>query len=208
MYKKESNNKSVSNNTKRLIISSAILLVVVLGITYAWLSITIFAENTNTVVAGTLSLKLDEHEYIDIAGEDAIPISKEIALEKKNNVYSFEIENNGNVDSEYTIYLDVLNETDDEIIPNNLIRYMFTKNEISSQDKLLSEAPMESLEGENKGKIVLDSSNFDSSSQALKPGNKNTYSLRLWIDSNATTDIAGKVFSAKIKIVATQTDIE
>ena len=200
--------KKSNHNNKKLIIIIVILLITIIGGTYAWLSFTIFGKSTNTVVAGNLSLKLDEHEYINISGAEAIPSSKETALSKDNNVYNFEIENDGNVDSEYTIYLEILNQNQNDIIPNDAIRYILTKNDISSEDKLLSEAPTEILEGDNQGKIILDSSNLDSNSQMLQPGDKNKYSLRLWIASDATSSISGKIFSAKIKIVATQTDIE
>lgn len=199
--------EKLNHSNKKLVVIIAILLVAIIGGTYAWLALTIFGKNTNTIVAGTLSLKLDEHEYIDISGADAIPSSKETALSKDNNVYNFELENDGNVDSEYTIYLDIETE-DDNTIPTDAIRYILTKNDISNEDKLLSEAPTEILGGDNQGKLILDSSNLDSNSQVLKPKDKNKYSLRLWIDSNATESISGKTFSAKIKIVATQTDIE
>lgn len=187
-----------------LIMICLILLVMIIGVTYAWLIKTIYGNNVNSMTVGILSLNLEEHEYINITGEDAVPLSKTTALSKTNNIYNFDITNNGNTDSEYTIYLEVENENGINTIPNNLIRYILTKNNVDNDDLLLSNAPKESLTGEDNGKIILDSSNLNNNSKVLKPNETNNYSLRLWIDETATSAITNCIFKSKIKVVATQ----
>ena len=173
--------KKVQLNNKILIVACVLLVIAIIGTAYALYMQVLYGEETNTIVAGTLSINLHEHEYIDISGKDAIPLTKETALSQTNNVYNFDLENDGNINSKYTIYLEIEEEE-----------------------------PTEQNTGENQGKIILDSSNYDSNSKVLVPGeeNANKYSLRLWIDEKATTAIANHVFKAKLKIVATQTDVE
>lgn len=202
--------KKVQLNNKILIVACVLLVIAIIGTAYALYMQVLYGEETNTIVAGTLSINLHEHEYIDISGKDAIPLTKETALSQTNNLYNFDLENDGNINSKYTIYLEIEEEEGTESIPTNCIRYILTKNNVARTDQLLSEAPTEQNTGDNQGKIILDSSNYDSDSKVLVPGeeNANKYSLRLWIDENATTAIANHVFKAKLKIVATQTDVE
>lgn len=208
MVEGENMEEKQKKSGKKVIIFGLLLLIVILGSTYAWLTLSIHSDKKNTIVAGTLSLILDEDEGIEILKGEAIPLTKETALTKENNIYNFELKNDGNIDSEYKIYLDIENEGEDTVIPNQFIRYMITKNDVVGDDLLLSEAIKESVDGDYKNKIILDSSNFDSNAKVLKPESTNTYSLRLWIDEDATNEIANKTFNAKIKVVATQTGIE
>lgn len=208
MVEGENMEEKQKKHGKKIIVVGLLLFIVILGSTYAWLTLSIRSDKKNTIVAGTLSLVLEEDEGIQILKEEAIPLTKETALTKENNIYHFELKNDGNIDSEYKVYLEIENEGEDTVIPNQFIRYMLTKNDVVGDDLLLSEALKESTDGDNKNKIILDSSNFDSSAKVLKPESSNTYSLRLWIDEEATNEIANKTFSAKIKVVATQTGIE
>lgn len=203
------NEKNTKGNKRKIIIVILLFIVLAIGTTYAWLTLRIEGNETNTIVAGTLSLVIEnEDEFINISGAEAIPLTKETALKKENNIYTFELTNNGNIDSEYKIYLDIEDENEEETIPNNMIRYILTKNNYSRDDILLSESKKETEDERNNGKIILDSSSFDSESKALKPEETNTYSLRVWIDEEATSEIAKHTFIAKIRVVGTQTDTD
>ncbi len=205
----EKKTKKDNNKYNKIILAIFVLLLLLIGGTYAWITVTLHSEKTNTIVTGTLSLTLDEHEYIDLSNQKvAIPLSKTDALKQDNNIYRFDLTNDGDIDSEYTIYLDIQNDTGLPTIPNDCIRYILTKDDIDRSDELLSSAKIEQTQGSNYGKIILDSSNYDLSSTVLTPGQTNKYSLRLWIDEKATSEIANHEFKAKLKVVATQTDIE
>lgn len=196
-------------NSRKIIIIILLFIVLAIGTTYAWLTLRIEGNETNTIVAGTLSLVIEnEDEFINISGAEAIPLTKETALTRENNIYTFELTNNGNTDSEYKIYLDIEDENEEETIPNHMIRYILTKNNHSREDILLSESNKETEDERNNGKIILDSSSFDSDAKVLKPDETNTYSLRVWIDEEATSEIAKHTFTAKIRVVGTQTDTD
>ena len=69
----ENKNKKI---TKQLF-TLALVLVVLLGGSYAWLTLTIDKTNTNVLRAGTLSLVLDDTTSEGIKLEKAVPISDE-----------------------------------------------------------------------------------------------------------------------------------
>ena len=69
----ENKNKKI---TKQLF-TLALVLVVLLGGSYAWLTLTIDKTNTNVLRAGTLSLVLDDTTSGGIKLEKAVPISDE-----------------------------------------------------------------------------------------------------------------------------------
>ena len=117
------NEKNTKGNKRKIIIVILLFIVLAIGTTYAWLTLRIEGNKTNTIVAGTLSLVIEnEDEFINISGAEAIPLTKETALAKEDNIYTFELTNNGNIDSEYKIYLDIEDENEEETIPNNMIR--------------------------------------------------------------------------------------
>ncbi len=95
--------------------------------------------------------------------------------------------NNGDVNSDYTIYLDdVALEEGDEKLSDSAIKYNITKNNVNKITALLSTSDR-----------VLDSG-------LIRPGESYTYDLRLWVDENATIEEANKVFKGKIRVVADQ----
>ncbi|MDO5003903.1 MAG: hypothetical protein Q4E39_06765 [bacterium] len=171
-------------------IAILILLVLIVGTAYAWLVLSLKGEKTNTVIVGNLSLKL-ENESAGINLEDASAVSENVGMSYKP--YSFELTNDGNIESTYTIYL----VDDDDKIPtgtekmkDGYVRFNLIKNGIKENSKLLTE--IKSDQGR-----VLDSG-------TIQPGQTNSYDLRLWIDSNANDDYMETMFAGKIEIVAEQ----
>ena len=76
-------NKGVEANKKK-IIALAVALVLLIGGTYAWLTITLTGTKTTRIEAGTLSLELvDEANEINI--EDALP--RLILMEKHKKIH-------------------------------------------------------------------------------------------------------------------------
>ena len=202
---------------KNIIITLAIILVLFLGITYAWLTISLRGSSGNSLIVGTLNLELDESDGISIIGNEVYPQKREEALAKTNNMYKFKLTNTGNINSKYTIYLEIENENGKNVIPSSNIRYLIAKEKQTEsnkdkdidcsnfQDKLISNAKRETKDGVDYNKIILDSS---SNSGILSPNQTNKYVLRLWIDENASSITPGMEFVSKIKIVATQTNTD
>ena len=95
--------KKKTNNRPLLLLSIIIALILILGITYAWLTLVLNGTKSNQIVAGNLVLNLaDEGNGINLEG--AAPVSDEVG--KEYQTYDFTLTNTGNIDAVYTIYLD------------------------------------------------------------------------------------------------------
>ena len=169
---------------KQLFALAFVLIVLVAG-SYAWLTLTIDKTNTNVLRAGTLSLVLDDTTSEGIKLEKAVPISDEKG--KTGTEYTFTLQNKGTKAASYTIYLDdVALETSETRMDDSKVKYQLTKN---SKETV---ALLNTLSDK-----VLDSGEIAGSTT-------NTYSLRVWIDSAAETEVMGKILSKELRVEATQ----
>lgn len=186
-------NKSFMEKNKKQIIAIALALVLLVGGSYAWLTTTLKGTKKVRIEAGTLSLVLDEGNEINV--EDSLPMTDIDGL--KTDAYTFTLQNNGNVTSNYTIYLDDASiDSADERFDDSALKYSLKKNDGASTTALLS----------TLNQRVLDSG-------TIEAGTTNTYSLNLWIKDEATNDdvqttkdgqTVGKVFAGKLRIEASQ----
>ena len=169
---------------KQLFVLAFVLIVLVAG-SYAWLTLTIDKTNTNVLRAGTLSLVLDDTTSGGIKLEKAVPISDEKG--KTGTEYTFTLQNKGTKAASYTIYLDdVALETSETRMDDSKVKYQLTKN---SKETV---ALLNTLSDK-----VLDSGEIAGSTT-------NTYSLRVWIDSAAETEVMGTMLSKQLRVEATQ----
>lgn len=228
--------KSGIENNKKKIIALALALILLIGGTYAWLTLTLKGTKTTRLEAGTLALELTgESDAINI--EDALPVTDEEGL--ASTPYSFTLVNTGTVESEYTVYLDkqAIDTTTLSDMPQNRIRYSLTKivKQINgSRDSLGEDGDTEDTIISTVSRIEntladissdeaaaqLDSS-ADSDSTVLQPNQYIEYELRLWIDEEATNDelhptvtendqevTKTAAYYGKLRIEATQVGIE
>ncbi len=173
------------NKTTKQLFALALVLVVLLGGTYAWLTLQVNGEKTNVLRAGTLSLVLDDTTSGGIKLEKAVPISDEKG--KTGTEYTFTLQNKGTKTASYTIYLDdVALETNETRMDDSKVKYQLTKN---SKETV---ALLSTLSDK-----VLDSGDIAGSTT-------NTYSLRVWIDSAAETEVMGTILSKQLRVEATQ----
>lgn len=179
----------INANKKVLILLGTVILVLLVGISYAFLKISIESKNINVIKSGNLSLNLEEFDSINLEG--ATPLKEEDGLKQQS--YNFKITNDGNIVSKYTVYLD------DDVISNDkqrmndsFVRCYLNKNNINEVNSLLSATSI------NDGRVI--------DTGYLAPGKSNNYELKLWIDSDAPNDVMGTVFSGKIRIEAEQSD--
>ncbi len=176
--------KKTQSIPKQLFVLAFVLIVLVAG-SYAWLTLTIDKTNTNVLRAGTLSLVLDDTTSEGIKLEKAVPISDEKG--KTGTEYTFTLQNKGTKAVSYTIYLDdVALETSETRMDDSKVKYQLTKN---SKETV---ALLNTLSDK-----VLDSGTIDGSTT-------NTYSLRVWIDSAAETEVMGTILSKELRVEATQ----
>ena len=210
-------NKGVEANKKK-IIALAVALVLLIGGTYAWLTITLQGTKTTRIEAGTLSLELvDEANEINI--DDALPMSDSDG-EAQENPYTFTLNNNGNISSVYTVYLDsvAIDETLNAM-PQNRVKYSVVKTIktiVGSKDSLGEDGDTTDtvVSTETLTTDVFSSTGVAQDSKQLDTGtlaanNYIEYELRLWIDENATnTEMENAAFSGKLRIEASQENIE
>lgn len=166
--------------------------IVLLGTSYAWLSVTKEGENNVGITAGTLNLEFDDNgsDVITLAG--SLPKSDSEAL--SGDSYNFKITNTGNIPSNYTIYMDDVELSAGESrIDDKFIKYSLTKNSEESNASLLSSITPD----EKMAKQIAFSS--------LKEGESDTYSLRIWLDEESfNSSAAGKTLKKTLRIEATQ----
>ena len=108
-----------------VIVSAVVMLI---GLSYAWLQITLRGEREiNIFAAGSLQLELDDTMTNGIRVENAVPITDEEG--KAQTAYTFTLTNKGTVDSDYTIYLDNLDlEEGQTRMPDDCIKYQLIKD--------------------------------------------------------------------------------
>ena len=192
--------KKKIGNGKLLVIALVLTLVVIIGTTYAWLSITKNSEIINKITAGNLELTLDDTTSEGIKLLKAIPMSYQQGI--KTEEYTFTLTNKSSTSS-YTLSLKDLdtytNDEDQELtiadedrLADSKVRYILLKDgeeATASKSKILTDR-------------VIDSG-------TIEKGKTIKYSLRIWIDSKAgdnnTEEVMGKVFNAQLSLVAEQT---
>ena len=167
---------------------SAVLMLI--GLSYAWLQLTLRGSKELTILtAGSLELELDDTMAGGISFTEAVPISNEDGLSQEG--YTFTLENKGNVVSDYTIYLDDLGLAEGQNrMSDSFIKYQLVKdgNEVDLQ--LLNAI------GDNPNRIL--------ESGTIAPKAKYTYTLKMWIDENATNEVMETMFKGQLRIEAMQ----
>ena len=184
--------EAIKKNKKIIIIAIAIIVLLLIGIAFAYLTTTIFGEKEYIVRAGSLGLRLEEG--------NELTLSSQIPLEDKDGMnldgFNFSLVNEGNIETDYTIYLDDIALDEGETrMPDSAIRYSLTRNEETFSPKNLTTM------GSNPNRRV----DFGT----ISPDETINYTLRIWIDYDATTEEAGgKTFKGKLRVVAKQSVVK
>ena len=179
---------AIKNNKKIIIIAVAIIILLLLGIAFAYLVTTLNGEKEYFVRAGSLGLRLEEGNELTL--EKQIPLTDEDGMSLDG--FNFSLVNEGNIETDYTIYLDDIPISEGETrMPDSAIRYSLTRNDVVGDADNLSNM------GVNPDRVV--------DTGSIKVDETINYTLRIWIDYDATTEEAsGKVFKGKLRVVATQ----
>ena len=180
--------EAIKKNKKFIIIGLVIIILLLIGIAFAYLTTTLQGDKEYLVRAGTLDLVLDEGNELTLEKQIPLEDSEGLTLDG----YNFSIVNNGKIDTDYTIYLDDMELSEGESrIPDSSIRYSLTRNDETFMTKNMTTM------GSNPNRRV----DFGT----IAPDETINYTLKIWIDYDATTEEAsGKVFKGKLRVVATQ----
>ena len=173
---------------KESIVLSIILLCLILiavGMSYAFLKTSFFANKTSVLKVGSLSLIFDETSGDAITVEDGTPMYDSEGM-KQDNYFTFSLKNNGTLDSSYTIYLEnqPLDEGDTRV-NSNYVRYNLEKDNSVLQP--------DSLDGDQ----AIDKG-------IIKKNQIINYKMRLWFANDIPQSEENKVFKAKLNVVANQ----
>ena len=180
--------EAIKNNKKVIIIGIVIIVLLLIGVAFAYLTTTLHGEKEYLVRAGSLGLRLEEGNELTLEKQIPLEDSEGMSLDG----FNFSLINEGGIDTDFTIYLDdiALDEGENRM-PDSAIRYSLTKNEKAGSADDLSNM------GVNPNRVV------DSGSIAVDE--TITYTLRIWIDYDATTEEAsGKTFKGKLRVEASQ----
>ena len=171
------------------------LFLLVFGLSYALFTVTLNGTKKVKVKTGKLELQLLDENNNDItdsnnAGysinlDNQVPVDDETGL--GTEAFTFKLKNSGSIDASYTIYLDdiALEEGEDRLI-DQYVRYSLTKNGSSDEAKDLTSI------GTNPNRKLDEG--------VIKKDETNTYTLKVWIDKEATNEAMDKVFSATIRV--------
>ncbi len=179
---------AIRKNRKLIVIGVAIILVLLIGISFAYLTTTLHGEKEYAIRAGSLGLKLEEGNELVL--EKVIPIEDSEGMSL--NGFNFSLVNEGNIDTDFTIYLDDMELSSGETrMPDSAIRYSLIKNSVVGNADNLSNM------GSNPNRVV--------DTGSIEPKQTINYTLRIWIDYDATVEEAGgKTFKGKLRVEVSQ----
>lgn len=211
------------------IIAICMVITMFIASSYALWSVTITQESKNAIESGCFAITFDDTNSSSINLTNTYPIPDDKGL--KTTPYTFTIKNTCTVDARFTLYLNTLNVPKKTVVVDgkeseidNKIADDFIKYSLIESDGAVAVA--QSLINAEKnpdtsyftfkedfGKDVLKSYALTTgtlkgqSAEGVDDGESITYSLRLWIDEVATTEINGQTFEAGISTVAYATKL-
>ena len=174
----------VANQKKKLIIAITLLIIIILGlgITYAWLIQIVNGEKIQSMRVGTFRFSLTEENSLTINSGEFLKDSDGL----KQEGFKFTVQNVGKGYGSYSVYLD-----DDSIssgqtrIDDKFIRYSLGVNTDTTGTPT------------NLTSRKIYSGGLDASE-------KDTFTLRLWLNPSVNGDIGGQVFKVKLRIEVNQ----
>ncbi len=176
-------------NARRVIVLLLIVGVILMlsGITMAAFQYAESGSNPSSLTTGQLKLELDESLSTGINLTNTLPISDEDG--KALEPYTFTLKNTGTMSSVFTLSLTPdLDRITAEGAESNLLDYSDVKVQFNDEEPVL----LSSLTD-----LQLETGNIDD-------GRSIDYSIRLWIDYDATNEVMGKELYLKVKVEATQ----
>lgn len=176
MPRKKKNLKKLTKEAKIKVLIGIIpiiaTLLILIGNTYAVFTY-LNKSNKNIIKSGTLNLEVSDQGIVSIINSYPMSDLEGLSLEG----YKFKITNTGSLPTRYIVTLE---KTTGELATSNL-RYSINNGEVYNLD--------------NSGILKIDQ-------ELLRVESSNNYNLKLWISEDASNDILGQEFRAKLKVEA------
>lgn len=180
-------NMKEKRNKVMLIIILVVLIIVIIALSFAAFSYAGIGQKENVINFGTLELTLNEGNTINLVDTYPITDAEGLALDG----YDFTLENTGDANVNYVIYLDDVAVTSPDIrLDDKYLKYSLDKNSTKG-----TATYFETL-GEN-GSRILDQG-------TLNKGEENSYILRIWPTIEVDGDFGGQVWKGKLRITGDQ----
>lgn len=193
IHNKQSSNKEIKKeNRLGLIILCFSILICIISISYAVWTQFLGGKKINQITTSKLEINFQNEEN-EILLENSLPISDEQG--KLLEPYVFEVKNVGKVAVNYRLYLaeDLHSYKKDKC----------EKNKMSLSDIKYS---FENLDNNSYNTNIISATNGMLDEGTLGVGEVKSFSLKLWIKSDAKSEIMGKHFHGKVKMEAIQSD--
>lgn len=165
-----------------VIVTIVISVIALIGASYALLTMTLEGDKKVSLTAGILKVDFAEGNNINL--DNVAPMTD--AQGQKTTPYTFTITNTGNINAYYHVSLE---EDVNNTLPNSYLKMRLTGDN-----------------GYDSGVVKVSgygTGSFDITSEAtLKPSDKVTYQLWMWLDYNADNSAQGKEYKSKIVVTS------
>lgn len=203
-------------NKGMLAIIAVAALILVVGATYAFITFVLYGEKENTITGGSLTVTLDDTDSAlgnpegDLVLEDQFPVSD--AVGKTRTPYKFTLTNSSVKDASYTIYLDSSAVTEGATrMDDSKIRIYLTNSDdsvvftdVTTVSELASTT--RTVDGTSVTSRVLYSGvlTHATTTDDVTTPTSQTFSLRMFISSEAGEEIMGQEYATKVSVDAVQ----
>ena len=178
--------KKLLNSKNKVMYFSIIGILLLIGVSYAVWQFSFVQSNPNVAASACFDLTFEEAN--DISLTNAYPLTDEEG--RALTPYTFTIKNKCSEYASYQVNLEVLN--------NSTLSSEYVKSEFNNNVKLVSAYPTTTKTLNNA------STAYKLLTGYLDPNEEVTYTLKLWIDYNSTTEqSANKTYESKITIAST-----
>ena len=176
-----------------LVVSLIVITGIIIGVSYAFFSAGGKQETANTFTSGCLNISLtDASASINL--NNIYPITDIEGLDTTS--YDFTITNTCNTDATYEINLESLNQVSNSLSADYL-KVSLSSDTVGNVISILSDNT--SVTPEIDGAYEA----YNLYTGTLKASETKTYHLKLWLDYDATVEVAAnKVYQSKINVVA------
>ena len=165
-----------------VIVTILISVIALIGASYALLTMTLEGDKEITLTAGILKVDFSEGDNISI--ENSAPMSDKEGL--KTTPYTFTVTNTGNINAYYHVSL--------EEDSNNTLSNSYLKMRIIGNNGYDSGVIRVSDYGVGDFEIIGE--------DILKPSDKVTYQLWMWLDEAAGNEVQGTIYQSKIVVTS------
>ena len=160
-----------------LVSAIVVLIIVIVGVSYAWLTMTVQGNEKQVLRVGGLRIILNETNSLTIS--DARPISDSEGMAQDGFIFS--VENQGALAADYNVYLDDDTiETNKTRLDDQYVKYSLDVNDTTGTAKTLS------------NRLIY--------SGHIERNTTDNFVLRVWLNDEIDGYITNQVFKVKLRV--------